>query len=91
MNLVYIADPMCSWCYGFSVPLSALLESPSEFAPLRMRVVVGGLRPYTCEPITPGFAAELIQYWRYVANSSGQSFVQSPGTAIERPASWLPT
>ncbi len=25
MNLLYIADPMCSWCYGFGNALDALL------------------------------------------------------------------
>jgi len=28
--LVYVADPMCSWCYGFGKTLGALIEDPRD-------------------------------------------------------------
>ena len=51
MKLVYVADPMCSWCYGFGRPMDALLSEPGAAAPLELAVVMGGLRPFTREPI----------------------------------------
>jgi len=85
MNLLYVADPMCSWCYGFAAPLSALLAEPGDAAPLQLALVMGGLRPFTTEPITPQRAAELAGHWHHVEKASGQRFAASPHTAIERP------
>jgi len=85
MNLIYIADPMCSWCYGFAQPLGELLADPKDSAPLQLALVMGGLRPFTTEPIAPQFAAELAGHWHHVAQASGQPFAASPDTAIERP------
>ena len=40
-TLVYIADPMCSWCWGFAPVIDELVR---EFAgQLSLRVVAGGL------------------------------------------------
>ena len=85
MNLIYVADPMCSWCYGFARPLGELLEDPQDSAPLQLAVVMGGLRPFTTEVIAPHFASELAGHWHHVEQASGQPFAASPGTAIERP------
>ena len=85
MNLIYVADPMCSWCYGFARPLGELLEDPQDSAPLQLALMVGGLRPFTTEVIAPHFATELAGHWHHVAQASGQPFAASPGTAIERP------
>ena len=38
MNLIYIGDPMCSWCYGFAAPLDALLADPQGAAPLQLEI-----------------------------------------------------
>ena len=51
MNLIYIADPMCSWCYGFGKTIAELLAEPGEAAPLQLALVMGGLRPFTTEPM----------------------------------------
>lgn len=85
MNLIYVADPMCSWCYGFGKPLDALLADPQDSAPLQLALVMGGLRPFTTEPITPERAKELAGHWHHVEEASGQPFARSPDTAIERP------
>ena len=85
MNLIYVADPMCSWCYGFGKPLDELLNDPQDSAPLQLALVMGGLRPFTTEAITPERAAELAGHWHHVEQASGQPFASSPNTAIERP------
>ena len=85
MNLIYIGDPMCSWCYGFAAPLDQLLADPQAAAPIEMLIVLGGLRPFTQEPMSPERADELAGHWRQVADASGQPFAQAPDTAMHRP------
>ncbi len=41
MKLIFVGDPMCSWCYGFGKELSALAERRPE---LPVEILVGGLR-----------------------------------------------
>ncbi|MEO7338343.1 MAG: DsbA family protein [Caldimonas sp.] len=84
MNLIYVGDAMCSWCYGFARPLDELLADPQGTAPLQLALVMGGLRPFTTEPITPERADELSGYWRRVAEASGQPFAVAPHTAMHR-------
>ncbi|MCR5883101.1 DsbA family protein [Rhizobacter sp. J219] len=85
MNLIYVVDPMCSWCYGFARTMDELLAAPGEFAPLQLALVMGGLRPFTTEPITPERANELAGHWHHVAEASGQPFAQAPHTALHLP------
>lgn len=69
--LVYFADPMCSWCYGFGPELDGLLR---ERPGLRVDVVMGGLRPYTTEAATPAFRETIAGHWAHVAKESGLAF-----------------
>ena len=45
-HLIYIADPMCSWCYGFGPELTSLLDTLPD---ARLDIVLGGLRAYNTE------------------------------------------
>ena len=85
MNLIYVGDAMCSWCYGFVTPLDELLADPQDAAPLQLALVMGGLRPFTTETIAPERADELAGHWHRVAEASGQSFAQAPNTALHIP------
>ena len=85
MNLIYVGDAMCSWCYGFAKPLDELLADPQDTAPLQLALVMGGLRPFTTEPIAPERADELAGHWRRVAEASGQPFTAAPNTALHAP------
>jgi putative protein-disulfide isomerase len=85
MNLIYVGDPMCSWCYGFAAPLDELLGDPQGAAPLQLALVMGGLRPFTTEAIAPARADELAGHWHHVAQASGQPFVDAPDTAMHQP------
>ena len=85
MNLIYVGDPMCSWCYGFATPLDQLLADPQDAAPLQLALVMGGLRPFTTEPITAERANELAGHWHHVAQASGQPFTPAPDTAMHQP------
>jgi putative protein-disulfide isomerase len=81
MNLIYVADPMCSWCYGFGKSLDALLGD-GDAAPA---LIMGGLRPYTTAPLAPERANEILGHWHHVQEASGQPFAQAPRTALHEP------
>ena len=68
MKLLYIADPMCSWCYGFGPQLRALL---GELPGTPVEVVMGGLRPFNREPMSEPFRAMLREHWTHVHEASG--------------------
>ena len=71
MHLVYFADPMCSWCYGFGPELAKLL---GRHADARLDLVMGGLRPFNREPPTEAFKSMLREHWDHVARASGLPF-----------------
>ena len=85
MNLIYVGDPMCSWCYGFARSLDELLADPQAAAPLQLALVMGGLRPFTTEPMTAERVTELAGHWHHVEEASGQPFAKLPHTALNTP------
>lgn len=70
-KLIYIADPMCSWCYGFGPELTTLRDGVSE---LRFEVVLGGLRAYNKELMDEALRTTLLSHWEKVAETSGLPF-----------------
>lgn len=82
MKLLYVADPMCSWCYAFGKTVSALLADPREAAPLQFALVMGGLRPYTTEPLSAGRADELYGHWEHVQHITGLPFTPMAQSAM---------
>ena len=74
VNLIYIGDPMCSWCYGFGVPLGKLL---ARFPGLQMQLVLGGLRAYNTQVMDAALKAKLRGAWAGVARRSGQPFSEA--------------
>ena len=70
--LWYFADPMCSWCWGFSPVISAIKETYS--ARIKIALMLGGLRPGTTDPMTPKSRAEILHHWREVHEMTGQAF-----------------
>ena len=71
-HLVYFADPMCSWCWGFSPVIKAISE---RFGPtLPIHLVLGGLRPWTTEPMTEHDRGDVRNHWQHVHEASGQPF-----------------
>ena len=85
MNLIYIADPMCSWCYGFGKTMAELLAEPRDAAPLQLALVMGGLRPFTTEPLAASRDDEILSHWQHVQEASGLPFAQAPNTALHEP------
>ncbi|MEO7744145.1 MAG: DsbA family protein [Usitatibacter sp.] len=79
MHLLYIADPLCSWCYGFGPELAKLA---ARHPGVRIDLLMGGLRPYNREPMSEAFRTMLLEHWNHVAQASGLPFSR---TAIDRP------
>ncbi len=48
-NLIYLADPMCSWCWGFSPVIAGIKQRFGDALPIRL--IIGGLRPGTTKPL----------------------------------------
>jgi len=71
MKLIYVGDPMCSWCYGFGKELSALTERVPD---LNLEIVVGGLRAYATDVLDDAGKQMRLQHWRRVQSLSGLPF-----------------
>jgi putative protein-disulfide isomerase len=70
--LWYFADPMCSWCWGFSPVIEDLR---GNFRPrLKIALVLGGLRPGSTAPQSPAQREEILHHWQQVQARSGQPF-----------------
>jgi len=71
-NLIFVADPMCSWCWGFSPVMRQLRD---EFGgKLGISVLVGGLRPGTTEPMDEAMSSSIRHHWKEVHEKTGQPF-----------------
>jgi putative protein-disulfide isomerase len=72
LELIYVADPMCSWCWGFAPSIEALADHHPE---LPIKVVMGGLRPgAAAEALSDGMRSYLTRAWTAVGERSGQPF-----------------
>jgi len=70
--LWYIADPMCSWCWGFAPIVKAIRLNYSEY--LKIEPVMGGLRPGTKLAMASEQRAEILSHWKAVNGRTGQPF-----------------
>jgi putative protein-disulfide isomerase len=71
LELVYFANPMCSWCYGFHAGFAAALGART--GAVNATLALGALREDT-EPLTPEQKAYLRDAWTRVGEMSGQPF-----------------
>ena len=68
-RLIYVMDPMCSWCWGFAPVIDAIVDA---YPQLPLRLVVGGLRVNHGAPLDEHTRAVLAEHWQAVAEDSGQ-------------------
>lgn len=71
-TLLYFADPMCSWCWGFSPVMEKILSKTGDKA--QLQIFVGGLRPFTDHVMTDKDKSYVRNHWNHVAEASGQPF-----------------
>lgn len=81
-SLIYVGDPMCSWCWGFAPEIEALAEE------IPVSVIVGGLRPGPMsQRLDDSMAGFLRHHWVEVAERTGQPF---DTTFLDsRPENWV--
>lgn len=71
-TIVYVGDPMCSWCYGIAKELQKLLEFAKQ-NDIDFEILVGGLRP-NGQRWSAEFKGFLEHHWKEVEKRSGQKF-----------------
>jgi putative protein-disulfide isomerase len=71
-RLIYIADPMCSWCYGFAPSMEALARHFGDRLPIG--VLTGGLRAGYATPMSESDKEVMRGHWERVTQASGQPF-----------------
>ncbi len=72
-RVIYVGDPMCSWCYGVS-PVVNDLQQYCTAHDIRFEIVVGGLRAGGGDQWNEGFIAFLRNEWGIIADKTGVEF-----------------
>lgn len=72
LHLIYVMDPMCSWCYGFAPVIRKTVEE--QQAAMQFKLVMGGLRPGTEKPLEEQMKESIKQHWKDVDQVTGQPF-----------------
>jgi len=72
-RLIYLMDPMCSWCWGFA-PVFDALKAQAAAAGVAVQLIAGGLRPGNRAPLEEGMRDYILKHWREVNERCGQPF-----------------
>ncbi|GAB3197540.1 putative protein-disulfide isomerase [Pontibacter aydingkolensis] len=72
LHLIYVMDPMCSWCYGFAPVIKKTIEE--QQGTMQFKLVMGGLRPGTEKPLEEQMKASIKQHWQDVEHVTEQPF-----------------
>jgi putative protein-disulfide isomerase len=72
MEMIHVADPKCSWCYGFVPVILAL--TPRFEAQLPLWFMMGGLRAGNPEVMRAADKDYVRQVWTQVGAATGQPF-----------------
>ena len=74
-ELIFVLDPMCSWCWGFAPVIEELRSRlKEEYA---FSLVLGGLRTKGEMPWNECSKAYLKEHWKQVSQRTGQLFSES--------------
>ncbi len=63
-GLIYVHDPMCSWCWAFRPSLEQLVSRLPDN--LKLYSMVGGLAPDTTDPMPEAMRRHLSGIWRVI-------------------------
>jgi putative protein-disulfide isomerase len=74
-KIIYIADPLCSWCYGFQVEMDKVIEKYKVTC--KLELLVGGMGIGNQKPLNQEFIESLQDHWDEVKEESGQVFDQN--------------
>lgn len=70
-TLIYVGDPMCSWCYGFGNEIAEVISKLGN--EVELEIVMGGLRPYNTQTMSD-LKEFLTEHWHDVNKASQQPF-----------------
>lgn len=70
-SLIYFADPMCSWCWGFSPVIQQVRDTYKD---LPIQMFMGGLSPGNTQIMDDAAKSEIKAHWEHVQQASGQPF-----------------
>ena len=71
-TLIFMTDPICSWCWG---TLPAIFELQNQFRErLEFKLKCAGLQVGAREPLTKAHVNNLVRLWHEVADVTGQAF-----------------
>jgi len=71
MKLVYVMDPMCSWCWAFSPALQHVL---SQHPSLDVHYIMGGLAPDSDQPMPTAQREQIEAIWHTISDKTGTTF-----------------
>ncbi|NMP17715.1 DsbA family protein [Thalassotalea sp. Y01] len=71
MRLIYVMDPMCSWCFAFQPELEAFLATYSS---ANVDWIMGGLAPDNNQPMDDGLKQTISSYWHQIEQKTQVSF-----------------
>ena len=72
-EIIYVGDPMCSWCWGIS-PSLIKLRDYYRTKEVGFRLLMGGLRPGGGDKWDAQMKDFLREHWQHVNEASGQPF-----------------
>jgi putative protein-disulfide isomerase len=71
MKLIFVGDPMCSWCYGFGKEMTSIVENMPE---LDVQIVLGGLAAGSKQVLDEAGKQFRLTHWSRVEQMSGAEF-----------------
>lgn len=72
-HIIYVADPMCSWCWGFAKEIKKV-QAFARHKNIDFNITVGGLRVGGGQAWDDEFKNMLRHHWQQVNLRSGQEF-----------------
>lgn len=71
VKLIFVGDPMCSWCYGFGKEMESIVGNVPE---VEVQVVVGGLAAGSTTVLDDAGKQFRLKHWARVEQLSGAEF-----------------
>lgn len=71
-QIIYVGDPMCSWCYGFTNVIQQIRGVFRDRCSVTL--VMGGLRPDGTHIVDDRYRNFLREHWREIGERTGQAF-----------------
>ncbi len=71
-EIIFVADPMCSWCWGFKPVMESLIADLS--GSIKLSLLLGGLRSEGDQVWDDEFKVFLHNHWTHVKEKTDQDF-----------------